>query len=180
MTTEQKIWIQHYSSPVGDLLLGDFAGQLCLCDWRYRTMRGQVDVRLKRFVKAEFADGETPITRQAAEQLEEYFQQSRTAFDLPILLAGSEFQQQVWRLLQQVEYGQTVSYLDVAERLGNPKTVRAVAAANGANGVSIIVPCHRVIGKDGSLTGYAGGIETKKRLLKLEGASLPGQTLALL
>ncbi|MCA0901894.1 methylated-DNA--[protein]-cysteine S-methyltransferase [Microbulbifer agarilyticus] len=110
-----------------------------------------------------------PHTDLAFEQLEAYFARELQAFDLPLGAAGTPFQHSVWQALCAIPFGETCSYRELAEAIGNPKAVRAVARANGANPLSIVVPCHRVIGADGSLTGYAGGIEMKARLLALEG-----------
>jgi methylated-DNA-[protein]-cysteine S-methyltransferase len=103
-------------------------------------------------------------------QLKEYFAGRRREFDLPLSPAGTEFQQNVWAALKAIPYGELRSYRDIAEGLDKPKAVRAVGAANGRNPLPIVVPCHRVIGSDGSLTGFAGGLEAKKILLRLEGA----------
>ncbi len=108
------------------------------------------------------------ILLDAERQLAEYFGGWRTAFDLPVKAPGTAFQQQVWAALQEIPYGHTISYGGLAERLGNPKAVRAVGSANGHNPIAIVVPCHRVIGANGSLTGYGGGLERKKFLLELE------------
>lgn len=104
----------------------------------------------------------------AAAQLREYFAGKRTAFDLPLAPRGTDFQLAVWNALQRIPYGQTRSYRDVALTIGKPAAIRAVGAANGANPLPIVVPCHRVIGANGSLTGYAGGMEAKRLLLDLE------------
>ena len=101
-------------------------------------------------------------------QLDEYFARERRAFDLPVAPSGTPFQQRIWSELQRIGYGETISYAELAARIGRPTAIRAAGAANGANPVSIIIPCHRVIGSDGSLTGYGGGLETKRRLLELE------------
>jgi methylated-DNA-[protein]-cysteine S-methyltransferase len=101
-------------------------------------------------------------------QLEEYFAGERRTFDLPVSPAGTPFQQRVWAELQRIGYGETISYAELAARIGRPTAIRAAGAANGANPVSIIIPCHRVIGSDGSLTGYGGGIDAKRALLDLE------------
>lgn len=101
-------------------------------------------------------------------QLTEYFEGERTDFTVPLELGGTPFQRQVWDALRSIPYGQTWSYRDLAEELGRPSAVRAVAAANGKNPVSIVVPCHRVIGSDGALTGYAGGVDRKRFLLERE------------
>lgn len=112
-----------------------------------------------------------PVLRQAAEQLQQYFAGERTVFDLPLdLRQGTAFQQSVWRSLLGIAGGATSTYGAIGQAIGRPKAVRAVGAAVGRNPISIIVPCHRVVGSDGSLTGYAGGVERKQALLQLEGA----------
>lgn len=110
----------------------------------------------------------TPVLESAIEQLEAYFAGSLHRFDLPLAPEGTDFQRRVWRALTEIPYGETVSYTWVANRIGSPAAVRAVGAANGSNPVAIVVPCHRVIGANGALTGYAGGIWRKERLLALE------------
>ncbi len=109
-----------------------------------------------------------PVIERAAAQLDEYFNGTRKSFDIPLKFIGTEFQQSVRRTLTEIPYGTTISYAELAQRVGNPKAVRAVAAANAINPVSIFVPCHRVIGSDSSLTGYGGGLAAKEFLLKLE------------
>ncbi len=106
--------------------------------------------------------------KDAASQLTQYFEGQRTAFDLPLSPHGTDFQKRVWRQLQEIPYGKTISYQQIANSLGDPKVIRAAASANGKNPISIIIPCHRVIGSDGSLTGYAGGLHRKKWLLEHE------------
>ena len=117
-------------------------------------------------------DPEHPVLRQARQQLSEYFAGQRSHFDVPLDLAcGTGFQQSVWQALLDIPPGQTVSYGEVSRRIGNPAAVRAVGGAVGRNPVSIIVPCHRVMGSNGSLTGYGGGLDRKTALLRLEGAT---------
>ncbi len=110
-----------------------------------------------------------PIFQSVKDQLDRYFAGEAVQFDVPIAAKGSPFQQSVWHALTTIPYGETWSYAQLADAIGNPKAVRAVGLANGKNPVSVIVPCHRVIGKNGKLTGYAGGIERKQRLLAIEG-----------
>ena len=112
------------------------------------------------------------VCEEAVRQISEYFEGSRQKFELPIALRGTEFQREVWQGLQSISFGQTVSYGDLARAIGKPSAVRAVGSANGDNPISIIVPCHRVIGSNGSLTGYGGGLERKEWLLKHEGGLL--------
>ncbi len=119
-----------------------------------------------------------PIITDCLTQFDEYFAGERREFILPLAPAGTDFQQRVWQQLTTIPFGQTVSYLDIAAALGNEKAVRAVGLANGRNPISLIIPCHRVIGSDGTLTGYGGGLWRKEWLLKHEGA-LNGEQLAL-
>ncbi|MDF2155213.1 methylated-DNA--[protein]-cysteine S-methyltransferase [Vibrio sp. CAU 1672] len=109
-----------------------------------------------------------PILSQTVTQLGEYFAGQRSHFDLPLAATGTDFQMRVWQALTTIPYGETWSYQELANAIGNPNAVRAVGLANGKNPISIVVPCHRVVGKSGKLTGYAGGVERKRRLLALE------------
>ncbi len=109
---------------------------------------------------------------ECARQLREYFDGKRTAFDLPLAPAGTAFQRSVWRGLQEIPYGETISYGELARRIGNPNASRAVGAANGSNPIPIVIPCHRVIGANGKLTGFGGGLPTKEALLALEARQL--------
>lgn len=118
-----------------------------------------------------------PVLAEASCQLKAYFAGQLTDFDLPLALDGTEFQQTVWAGLRQIPYGETISYGELATRIGQPSASRAVGLANGRNPVSIVVPCHRVIGASGSLTGYGGGLDRKRFLLSLE-QRVSGQTLA--
>lgn len=163
-----RIDIQFFKTPYGELILGAFDEKLCLCDWRYRKMRSAIDGRISSGLNAEFIESDVPVLRETKRQLDEYFQAQRTQFELPLLMVGSDFQKRVWDELLNVVYGKTSSYLGLAERMGNKNAVRAVASANGANAISIIVPCHRIIGNKGELVGYAGGLKAKEKLLALE------------
>ena len=113
-------------------------------------------------------EGLPEIIRQCVIQIEEYFSEKRKEFTIPFSLEGTDFQKRVWNELLKIPYGETITYLELAKRLGDEKCIRAAASANGKNKLSIIIPCHRVIGANGSLTGYAGGIENKRYLLELE------------
>ena len=129
----------------------------------------------------DIADGEgdlvTPLLAMAAKQLDEYFAGERREFDFPTRQSGSGFQQEVWQCLLKIDYGKTISYLQQSKMMNNPLAIRAIASANGRNDLAIVVPCHRVIGSDGSLTGYAGGLWRKKWLLEHEAKVLGvGQT----
>ena len=156
-----KTYCWKISSPIGRIYI--------LADNRYLRAISFSDNRQS----AADPDGEiifasNPIIQQAAEQLRQYFARKRTTFDLPITFTGTEFQRKTWQSLLDIPYGETRSYLQQAQAIGNPKAVRAVGRANGLNPIAIVVPCHRVIGKSGKLTGYAGGLEKKEFLLNLE------------
>jgi len=150
------------------MILGSYDNKLCMADWRYRKMRSSIDRRLQKGLNATFVEEESMVLKLAREELEVYFQGKRKTFDLPLLLVGTEFQKSVWHGLMQIPFGVTATYLDLAKSINNEKAVRAVASAVGANALSIFIPCHRIIGSDGSLTGYAGGLEAKKKLLEIE------------
>lgn len=119
---------------------------------------------------AEIVDSTSPVIELSVAQLDEYFSGKRHDFDIPLLFAGTDFQKMVWNALLDIPYGMTVSYSEMARRIGRPEAVRAVANANGANAISIFAPCHRVIGSDRTLTGYGGGLDAKEYLLKIENA----------
>ena len=150
-------------SPVGQLLLAGDAGGLRLVHFA-TGRRPKVPEPGWKHDPAAFA--------LATRQLQAYFAGELKEFDLPLQLSGTEFQLRVWRELQKIPYGETISYGELAKRVGDPKLARAVGLANGANPIPIIVPCHRVVGSDGSLTGFGGGLPTKRRLLALESRQL--------
>jgi len=120
-------------------------------------------------VLTDFDERETPLIKKAAKQLTEYFAGKRRTFDLPLEFRGTDFQKKVWAALMTIPYGETRSYGEIAKQIKNPKASRAVGMANNRNPIVIICPCHRVVGSDGSLTGYGGGLPNKEYLLKLEG-----------
>ena len=163
-----KIIVQYHKTPYGELMLGSFDEALCLCDWRYRKKRSTIDRRLEKNLKTGFIKGKSKVLSRTVEQLNEYFNFERKTFDIPLLLVGTDFQKTVWNNLIKVTYGKTASYMQLAKSVGNVKAVRPVASANGANAISIIIPCHRIIGSDGALVGYAGGLRAKQKLLELE------------
>lgn len=175
MKRDNIIRIHRYHAPCGDLILGSYGGKLCLCDWAAGRCRDTVDRRLRRLLQAGCEESMSETVREAAGQLDEYFREGRTTFDIPLLLAGTDFQKKVWNKLLEIPYGETVSYGELARMADMPKAVRAVANANGANAISIFVPCHRVIGSDRSLTGYGGGLAAKRMLLDLEADNVHGQ-----
>lgn len=167
-TPETVIFLRPYHASCGDLMLGSYGGNLCLCDWQEGRWRERTARRLQTLLHARFEMGESDITAMAAGQLDEYFNGIRKTFDIPLLFVGTEFQKTVWNELLRIPYGQTIAYAELAVRLGKPSAVRAVANTNAANPLSIIVPCHRVIGTNHALTGYAGGLDVKRFLLRNE------------
>ncbi len=170
--TPMSIILHPYSAPCGDVMLGSLDGRLCLCEWLSGKSTDRLHRRLSRELRTDFANGTSEVIEMAARQLDEYFRGKRREFTVPLLFVGTEFQKKVWDGLMTIPYGTTLSYLELAGRLDIPSAVRAVANANGANGISIFAPCHRVIGADHTLTGYAGGLDAKRYLLTLEGVSL--------
>lgn len=169
-TTPDTLYWHEIDSPVGRLLLAGDGDSLIQVGF-------QSGPRPIRPVDGWIVDG-TPF-RAAVAQLEEYFAGKRRRFELSLAPRGTMFQRQVWRALTEIPYGRTISYGELARRIGNPSASRAVGLANGANPLPIIVPCHRVIGADGSLTGFGGGLPIKRRLLALEGATTDAPTLEL-
>ncbi len=165
----QTVNIQHYASPCGRLVLASVDNRLCLCDWLEQPCATRNKRRLARLLNAEFTTHPSVVLEQTRAELDEYFSGERKKFDIPLHPVGTDFQKRVWQALLEIPYGQTRSYKEIAQIVNNPKGVRAVAGAIGANGISILIPCHRVIGANHLLTGFAGGIEAKRRLLEIEG-----------
>ena len=165
---KNKISIHYFKTDLGEIILGSVDDKLCLCDWRYRKMRTAIDERIQKGLNGYYEEEETSVILETIQQLNEYFAKERKEFDISLQLVGSPFQQNVWTVLKYIPYGKTVSYLELSKKVSDEKAIRAVAAANGANAISIIVPCHRVVGSNGEMTGYAGGIQAKKKLLQLE------------
>jgi len=164
----KQINYQYFKSPIGELILGSFDEKLCMCDWRYRKMRNRIDSRIENGLKAKFVESNDKLIEKSKHQLGEYFNYKRKIFSVPILMVGTEFQKSVWDRLIKIPYGTTLSYRQLAESISDYNSVRAVANANGANAISIIIPCHRVIASNGKLAGYAGGLNAKQKLLNIE------------
>jgi methylated-DNA-[protein]-cysteine S-methyltransferase len=162
------IYIWYYMAPCGVLLLGEREGKLCLCDWNTGKRLTATYRRMDKLVKPVYAIEETALLAEVVTQLDEYFAGRRTEMTVPLMAMGTEFEQCVWKELLKIPYGATISYAELARRIDNPTAVRAVANAVGANRLSVFIPCHRVIGSDGSLTGYAGGLAAKRFLLGRE------------
>ncbi len=153
------MYYRYLTTPIGDLLLaGDDEGL---------SMIGFPKGKMRRDPEPDWIFNEKPFV-EAVRQLEEYFAGKRKEFDLPLHLSGTEFQVRVLEELRRIPYGRTTSYGAIAKQIGRPKAMRAVGAANGRNPIPIVIPCHRVIGSSGDLTGFGGGLDTKAELLRLE------------
>ncbi len=172
-----RIKITRYQSPVGEMMVGAYGDRLCLCDWTANKRREAIDRRIQRRLNSGYEDGSSEVIERAIGELDEYFAGVRCTFDIPLVFSGSEFQCAVWRGLMKIPYGTMISYGELARRINNPTAARAVAAANATNPISIIVPCHRVIGRNHTLTGYGGGLAAKKSLLDLEASRMNFQYL---
>ena len=158
------------TEPLSTTLLPTPIGVLTLvaCERGLRAVIFESERHERRFESELVDDPAHPVLVMAVDQLEGYFARDLKEFDLPLDLVGTEFQQLAWRALATIPYGETVSYAEQARRIGRPSAVRAIGAANGRNPVPVVLPCHRVIGANGSLTGFGGGLDTKAKLLDLE------------
>lgn len=169
-STMEVITVDWIESPVGPLLAGAVGEGVCLLEFvDRRAIKRQIETMKRRF-KAGAAPGQHRHLATLRRELSAYFAGGLRRFTVPLAVRGTEFQVKVWEALRRIPHGQTRSYATVAGEVGRPSAVRAVARANGDNRIAIIIPCHRVIGSDGSLTGYGGGLWRKERLLEIEGA----------
>ena len=165
-----KIYCKKWKSPVGQLCLyGTQTHLLAL------LLVGDTPDFLKHFKNSKVVAGKSAVLDKSIEQLKQYFAGSRKSFDIPMFVAGTEFQKKVWSELNRIPFGKTITYKIQAQKIKAAKAVRAVGAANGKNPIAIIVPCHRVIGSNGKLVGYAGGQKMKSQLLKIEGLHIPAE-----
>jgi len=163
------ITITRLTTPLGPMLAGATDEGVCLLEFADRRMLETQLTRLTKRLRAEPVPGTHPHFTTLDAQMGEYFAGERTVFDLPLVTPGTDFQQEVWDALRRIPHGETRSYGELAEQIGRPGSARAVARANGDNRIAVIIPCHRVIGGDGNLTGYGGGLWRKRYLLDLEG-----------
>jgi O-6-methylguanine DNA methyltransferase len=155
-------------TPLGEMVAGATDGGVCLLEFNDRRMLPTEYKDLKRLLNTTIEDGKNLHLENLKKQLKEYFEGRRKEFTVPLVTPGTDFQQSVWKELQHIQFGSTRSYQEQAIALNSPDSVRAVANANGMNRISILIPCHRVIGSDGRLTGYGGGLKRKKWLLDHE------------
>lgn len=171
------ITFMRFSTPLGAMIACSTEKGLCLLEFTDRRMLETEFKDLQKRLNAVLIPGENDTLKETQKQLSEYFDGKRTEFKIPLHYPGTDFQQMVWEELMKISYGTTRSYRDQAISVGNLKAIRAVATANGMNRIAIVIPCHRVIGSDGSLTGYAGGLERKRWLLHHEklNSGLPAQ-----
>ncbi len=167
-TKGDLITVNRIPTPLGPVMVGVTNDGLCLLEFTDRKMLETQIATLKKRLNAEMVTGKHPMIEKVEQQLKEYFEGSRKEFDLPLVVPGSDFQLKAWKALIEIPYGVTRSYKQQSNVVGNIKAVRAVARANGENRISIIIPCHRIIGSDGSAVGYGGGVHRKQWLLKHE------------
>lgn len=166
----ENIHCKFYHSPLGILKLGVHQEAICLVDWQFRKLRSALDQKMCTRLAARMEERGHPLQELLINQLDQYFTRERKEFDLPLKMVGTAFQKRVWEALLDIPYGQTSHYQKQADLMGNRKSIRAVAAANAANTLAIVVPCHRIIGRNGRLIGYSGGLNVKKKLLQIERA----------
>ena len=166
--SQSMITLSQFATPLGPMYAGASDKGLCFLEFTDRKMIDAQIEQLQKQMKAKFIKGKSEILDRAERQLEEYFARERRDFDLPLDVRGTGFQKQAWDALLAIPYGEVRSYQQQADRIGNPKAVRAVASANAKNHIAIVIPCHRVIAKDGGLAGFGGGIWRKRFLLDLE------------
>lgn len=164
---DKRVYYKEIKTPLGILLAGSTDNSLLFLQFKDNADLRKIEKRFECVIQKQ---ENHPFLNKVENQLKEYFQGKRREFDLNYTLIGTEFQKKCWKALTEIPYGKTVSYSIQAEMIGNPLAVRAVANANRLNPIAIVIPCHRVIGKNGKLTGYAGGIDKKEFLLKLENA----------
>ncbi|MBT8336178.1 MAG: methylated-DNA--[protein]-cysteine S-methyltransferase [Gemmatimonadetes bacterium] len=170
----RTVYVDRVATPLGPMLVGADDEALCLLEFVDRRGLPRQIERIRSRLKAAFVPAPNPLTEGLSTQLRSYFEGSLRTFDTPLIEAGTPFQAEVWAALRAIPYGETRSYTDLATSLGRPTAVRAVANANGANALAIVIPCHRVVGADGGLVGYGGGLWRKRWLLELErGRALP-------
>ena len=170
-TGQIVVQVTRIATPLGPMLVAASDEALYLLEFVDRRALATQIERIRRRLDAAFVPGSNPLTEKVARQVDEYFRGDRTDFDIPLAPAGTEFQCEVWDALIRIPSGQTRSYGELAAEIGRPGAVRAVGKANGDNALAIIIPCHRVVGADGKMVGYGGGVWRKKRLLELERAA---------
>jgi len=168
MRDPARIFRLRVKTGIGPMMAGATETHLVMLEFEHRRMYDVQLERVRRALSGEFVQGTSPVFEQLTDELDEYFAGRRTGFDVPIRLTGTAFQLKVWKALLRIPSGTTSTYARVAKSIGAPNAVRAVGKANGDNRISILVPCHRLLGSDGQLVGYGGGLGRKKKLLDVE------------
>lgn len=168
MKESSVIIMTEFTTPLGPMLAGATTWGVCLLEFTNRIRLDKEIEDLKKILQANLRSGKNVHLNRVEKELIEYFNGKRKIFTVPLHVPGTEFQIKVWEKLQTIPYGRTWSYREQSVIMNNPKAIRAIAATNGRNRVAIVIPCHRVIGSDGTMTGYAAGIEKKKWLLNFE------------
>jgi O-6-methylguanine DNA methyltransferase len=172
---DRKISTTNFKTRMGEMIIGIYEDSCVLLDFLHRRSLQKLLETKANILQAEYVEESHPLAEEIIKQVNDYLEGTREDFDFPLQLVGTDYQKKVWTALQQIEYGQTLSYGELAEQIHS--SARAVGNANGQNTIALAIPCHRVIGADGSLVGYGGGLRTKERLLKMEGKNSGQQTL---
>ena len=162
------MYICYHDTPVGSLILGVYEDKLCLADWVHRKNRAKIDHRIKQKLGVTYKKKIDPLHKEAIDQIDAYFKGTLQEFSIPLLPIATSFELQVLKAVSSVGYAQKATYKQIADAIHKPKAVRAVANAIGANALSLFIPCHRIVASNGGTGGYAGGIEAKEVLLKIE------------
>lgn len=162
------IALKRIDTPLGRMRVGATEKGICLFDFQFRRAVEGIMERVERLLDDKFVEADSPHFSILETQIAEYFNGTRKEFDVPLHLTGTPFQKSVWEALKNIPFGETRSYKQQSVVMGQEKAIRAIASANGDNPIAIIIPCHRIIGEDGSLTGYSGGLQRKQQLLDLE------------
>ncbi|PID52241.1 MAG: cysteine methyltransferase [Candidatus Moraniibacteriota bacterium] len=165
---KNHVHISYHTTAIGELLIGSFEGKICIVDFRHRAKREIVDRRIRKGLRADFVEQEDYVIQETKKHIDAYLAGTQQDFTVPILPIGSDFQKRVWCALQDVPYGHTASYTDIARNIGKPQAVRAVSSATAGNAIALIIPCHRIIYTNGAIGNYAGGSVVKKKLLEIE------------
>lgn len=168
MNIKKSLTASYVKSPLGELIAVFSEKNLCLLEFCDSKKKEKETQAVEKYFNEKIIFQQTEISMQLQQELDEYFNKKRTYFSVEVTPIGTEFQQKVWAILQTIPYGKTISYKQQSKLYGDVKAIRAIASANGKNPISILIPCHRVVGNNGKLVGYAGGLHRKQKLLELE------------
>jgi AraC family transcriptional regulator of adaptative response/methylated-DNA-[protein]-cysteine methyltransferase len=162
------IFLKQFETPIGIITAGADDKGICLLEFENSKRTEDEKRKISEYLRDEFIEGDNRITVELVKEINEYFNGTRKIFTIPLVLTGTQFQNRIWNELLKIPYGTTRTYMEQAETYGNPASIRAIAGANSENRISIIIPCHRVVGKNGDLTGYGGGLWRKRWLIEHE------------